>query len=146
MHFMMPHEREQIQRDCIDLIAGEDSMDVIIHYLDKSGTEDTYGRFSSEIDREIRGHRALVAPLSQRADRSREIERKPAADQQWYDVAIMFLADQVDLEGKEGVWFEVPGMGNYVPDAKPPQNAGPHFPIPLESYKFFRVFICHMER
>jgi len=146
MMFMMPHEREQIYRDVEAYLYGEDGMDVIIHYADKSGAVDTYGRSASETDREAAQIRAAVAPLSQRADRSKEVERKPVLDAQLYDVAILVSAEKVDISGYEGVWFEVPGIGNFVPDAKPPQDASPHFPIPLEARKFFREFICHLER
>lgn len=141
--FLLPHEREQIGRDFNDLLNGEDSYEIIVHYLEQSGTQDAYGRWSSELDYEFTT-RALVWPTSQRADRAANVERKADVDTQLEHCTII-LSTEVDLENKEGVWFEVPDVGNFVPQAKPPLGGGHRMPLPLEKKKLVREFACGLK-
>lgn len=139
--FMMPHEREQIYRDTVDVLQGEDGHDCTIHYKAYSGTKDVYGNYTTETDLIIET-RCLFAPMSQRADRAQEVKRGVDADIEVYDAAILISAD-IDLTGKESLYFELADIGNFVPSPKPPESS--HFPIPLENRKFFREYLCKRE-
>jgi len=120
----MPHEIEMIKRDYSGFTHGLSSCQIIVHYLEPYGVKDEYGKYASEINRTIRTT-GVVQIAQQRADRATDVTKKSVADEQTADF-IVFLPTSIDLNGKIGVWFEVPSMCDLMPESKPPLAAHPH--------------------
>ena len=144
MNFLQPHEMELIRLDYNDFLHGLDSTSVIVHWLDQSGTPDRYNNYTTEEEKQEEVD-AVVMPTSQRADRARDVERRPPADQQVGDVLIAFDEDY-DLASKANIWFEVPGLGNYTPQAKPPLAAHAHLTLYPSAQRYVQLIPCGLKR
>lgn len=140
MKFMLPAERLLMKRDFTEFIRGEQGCDIIIHWTEQEGAVDEYGRAQTEeeLTQTVRG---AVFPASQRADRARDVERRPSFDQQYSDVSICFLPDVI-LKGRKGIWFEVPNVGNYIPDAKGLLVISQSSPFFVSGETFIREISC----
>ncbi|MBE7466758.1 MAG: hypothetical protein HS116_25085 [Planctomycetes bacterium] len=115
MNFLQPHEMDLIRRDFQDLLAGLDATPVTLHWVTGSGPKDAYGRYAEEQAHTL-DVRAVVNPPDQRA-----VEKQAALDLKTGDTIFLFPSDvNLDLEG---LWFEVPSLGDFVPDAHTPVAA-----------------------
>lgn len=140
MKFILPAERLQIQRDLKEMVNGEQGCNITIHWTEEEGAKDEYGRSATqtEVTEIVRG---AVFPASQRADRAKDVERRPMVDHQIGDVSICFTPE-VQLKGRKGIWFEVVGVGNYVPDAKGLLAISQASPFYISGETFIREISC----
>lgn len=140
MKFILPAERLQIQRDLKEMVRGEQGCNITIHWTEEEGAKDEYGRSATqtEASETVRG---VVFPAAQRADRARDVERRAIIDQQMSDVSICFTPE-VKLKGRKGIWFEVIGIGNYVPDAKGLLAINQASPFFISGETFIREISC----
>lgn len=117
MILLTPGEIALIQRDYQSLVTGPDGADVIVNWIVRSGQPDEFGRYSSETPM-TGAARAYITPPTSRDVTERQASNAKVADQQTGNLIFHFLPD-VDLSG-EAIWFHVEGLGDFVPEAKPP--------------------------
>ncbi len=140
MKYLLPGEKMLIRRDLLEAVRGEQGCDVVLHWVEEAGSKDVYGKSTEETAQTLTV-RALVFPASQRADRAKDVERRSQADNHIGDVSICFLPE-VDLANKKGLWFEVPGLANYVPDAKGLLAVTPSSPFFVSGQPMIREISC----
>jgi len=128
----------------LDLIEGSDGCPVILHWVVQSGAEDVYHRFATETPQTL-AVRAHVTPVANHNVSGRPVARNATADVQDGDTVFLFRPG-VDLTNKPRLWFEVPGMGNYVPEAKPPLGADPHVVLFPEATRMVQEIYCSPKR
>lgn len=129
-----PAELLVIEQDYKSLIQGPDGCDVVLHWMVETGTPDVYGRAPSQVATTLTV-RAVVEPVANRNVSQRPVTRTKDADIQSGDTIFLFLPS-VDLTGKPQLWFEVAGLGNFVPEAKPPLGADKHIVLYPSARKF----------
>lgn len=119
--FLQPDELEVIRGDFADLVNGLDGCDVILHWYERSGVADIYGRKATETE-QTETVRAHVEQIANQNIIGRPAGKERLTDVQQGDVIFLFLPD-LDLSNRDGLWFEVAGLGSFAPDAKPPVDA-----------------------
>lgn len=142
---LQPHEINAIRQDMKRLIDGPDGADVILHWLTSSGTPDVYGRPTTETE-VTAGVRAHVQPVTNHNVSVRAVQRQLVTDLQTGDVVFLFH-DSLDLSNKNGLWVEVPGMGDFTPEAKPvPTAAHAHAVLFPSGQKFIQEIYARVKR
>lgn len=127
------------------LINGPDGADVILHWTQGSGAQDVYGRQVSEIE-VTAAQRAHVSPVTNHNVSVRAVQRQRVADLQTGDVVFLFPAS-LDMSPMTGLWIEVPGMGNFTPEAKPTVNeAHAHAVLFPSGNKFVQEIYARVKR
>jgi hypothetical protein len=123
---LQPHEIGVIQQDICALVNGPDGCDCTMHWVSGDGPLDIYEKPAGEVE-VVEVLRAHASPVD-----GRQVQRQRVADLPNGDLVLVFLPG-VTLSGRPGLWFEVPGFGEFVPELKPvTQNvAGP---LHLEVY------------
>jgi len=117
----LPHEINQIKRDVREMIYGPHGYDVVLHWLEVSGDQNSYGEYDTETPA-TETVRAAVHMVTDRNASSRPLQTDHSAELQSGDADFIF-DPTLDLTGRRGLWFEVAGLGDFVPDAKPPLGA-----------------------
>ncbi len=97
------------------LILGRDGCDVVMHWVEVSGTANSYGRTPITIEHSA-VVRAWIDPVPKFSMAERQAERLGPVDVQNAPRLFCFLPEQ-DLN-LNGLWFDVSGLGQYIPQAK----------------------------
>ncbi|OHB80552.1 MAG: hypothetical protein A2W31_06880 [Planctomycetes bacterium RBG_16_64_10] len=139
-----PGELEIIRQDFMRMMNGPDGVDCVLHWVVETGTKDVYGRAPSEVATSLTV-RAHVSPVVSRNLSERPVTREKPSDTQSGDCWFLFLPS-VDLTGKPGLWFEVMGLGSYVPEAKPPLGADKHLVLFPSAHQFVQEVYCSPKR
>jgi hypothetical protein len=115
--FLQPYELNQIRRDFNDLMNGLDGCEVIVRWLTNPGPRDPV------YDDDQTG---VLTSLTTRGVmnifKAKDIKRLGFADVLEGD-GVLMLRKSVDLAGKDALYFEVTGLGNFTPQTMPPSVA-----------------------
>jgi hypothetical protein len=115
-----------------------------MHWALETGPKDIYGRAES-VTWTTQTVRAHVAPVANHNVSGRPVTRTKEADVQDGDTVFLF-EPTVDLSGKPQLWFEVVGLGNYVPESKPPQGADKHYVLFPSATALVQEVYCNVKR
>lgn len=140
---ILPNEIAQIERDVADMVNGDDGANVIIHWKEKSGQTDEYGKAATEVDcSDVQ--RAHVTMVSNPTGVTRQVQRETNQDVQSADVVLVFN-QKIDLT-RAGLYFEIPKVGNFVPEAKPPTGGSSRPVLMLAGDPIMTEVYCRLKR
>lgn len=134
-------EMEIIRQDFLRMIYGPDGTNVVLHWMTESGTPDVYGRYPTQVAATL----AVRAHVASHNVSNRPVTREKLEDVQEGDTVFIFDTTVV-LTGKPQLWFEVAGLGNFVPMAKPPTAAHAHAVLFPSSRQFIQEVYAMVKR
>ena len=124
--FLQPGEVSLIRRDVAQLLAGPDAVAVVMHWTQNVAAPDgVYGDDPTGTPQTV-NTRAVVMTVKNtdvRVPRNSDIKPHSFADVLIGDIILM-MPKSPSVEGKNGLWFEITGYGEFSPIAQPPAVMG----------------------
>ncbi len=141
---LLPHEIGVIQQDICALVNGPDGCDCTVHWASGDGAVDIYGKPATtvELSEVIRTH---ASPVSNHNVSVRQVQHQRVTDLSTGDMVLLFLPGVV-LSGRPGLWFSIPGFGDFVPELKPPNASWSQDILNASGNSFVTEIYCRPKR
>ena len=144
MEFLRPADMELIRRDVSSAVNGSLGTPVVLHWVQESGTANIHGR-KTEVAK-TQAVRAVISPLSEA-----DVKRLGPATAQEGDCFFLFdgtldLKTDADSQPRKSLWFEVSGLGSFVPEERSMQAAHMHTVIYPNAQRLMQEIFCKVKR
>ena len=143
MGLLKPTEINVMRSDLQALVDGPDGTDAVLHWSEGSGAQDSYGEHDVQVEQSenIRVH---IVPITNILQFVRGVNKAGVADMQTGD-HILYLKPDVDLN-RAGIWFEVPGIGNFTPESRQPVASHVQGVLYPNGNKLIQEVYCRLKR